>query len=97
MPISRKGCRVEGKFKVRIKRDARKALQSIPADIKAKIDAKIKRLGDNPWAESEGKLQGYDDRHKFRQGDWRVIYEIDDGEVTVEVVKIAHRREAYKG
>lgn len=88
--------KVAQKFKVKIKKKARKSLDGIPKDIKDKIDEKIKRLADDPWRESEGKMEGYDNRHKFRQGGWRVIYEIDDDEVKVDVIKIDRRGQVYK-
>ena len=39
-----------------------------------------------------GDWAGY---HRYRVGDWRVIYRIDDDESRVYVAAIAHRREAY--
>ncbi|CAK0745652.1 hypothetical protein WCLP8_1590004 [uncultured Gammaproteobacteria bacterium] len=31
------------------------------------------------------------------QGDYRVIYTLDDGRLTVLVVRVGHRREVYEG
>ena len=33
---------------------------------------------------------------RFRVGDWRVVYRIDDSKQTVTVIKIAHRSEVYE-
>jgi mRNA interferase RelE/StbE len=35
-------------------------------------------------------------RWRVRIGDYRVIYAIEDGELVVLVLRIAHRREAYR-
>ena len=58
---------------------------------------KIQRLSVNPIGESEGgPMVGYEDRYKFRQGSYRVIYEVMEREVTVEVIKIGSRGDVYK-
>lgn len=36
------------------------------------------------------------DRFRIRQGDYRIVYAVDDREKTVDVVKIGHRSEVYK-
>jgi hypothetical protein len=42
------------------------------------------------------KLAGYANRWRVRIGDYRVIYQIDDQAQEVTVLRIAHRREAYR-
>ena len=51
--------------------------------------------GDNPLAGSplKGDLRGL---RRVRVGDYRVVYEVLDGELVVLVVLVAHRREAYR-
>jgi mRNA-degrading endonuclease RelE of RelBE toxin-antitoxin system len=39
------------------------------------------------------KLIGYEDRYRLRVGDYRVIYEVIDGQVIILVVGVGHRRE----
>lgn len=39
------------------------------------------------------RLVGLQGRYRLRHGDWRAIFEIQDG---VLVVKVAHRREIYE-
>ena len=41
-----------------------------------------------------GSLAGL---HKLRVGDYRVLYTIDDGTATVEIVAVGHRRDVYRG
>jgi mRNA interferase RelE/StbE len=33
---------------------------------------------------------------RIRQGDFRILYSVDDQERTITVVRIAHRRDAYR-
>ncbi|BFU92240.1 MAG: hypothetical protein NTAFB01_34270 [Nitrospira sp.] len=42
------------------------------------------------------KLSGESELYRIRQGDYRVVYGIDDAARLVEVVKIGHRREVYR-
>lgn len=41
----------------------------------------------------KGELKGY---LRYRVGDWRVVFSIDDGSSQVQVFTIAHRREVYE-
>jgi len=43
------------------------------------------------------KLAGIEGRFRIRQGNYRVVYFVDDTARTVEVVKVGHRREVYRG
>jgi mRNA interferase RelE/StbE len=52
-------------------------------------------LADDPRPPGSEKLSGQD-RYRLRQGDYRVVYGVDDELRIVEVVKIGHRREVYR-
>lgn len=82
-------------YAIKIKASAAKALGKIKeADRKRIIDA-IDRLADEPHAGSalKGEFAGL---RRIRVGDYRVIYEVDEGVLLVLVVRIAHRREVYR-
>jgi len=57
--------------------------------------ASIRSLADQPRPPGVAKLSGQE-RYRVRQGDYRVVYSIQDEERTVWVVKVAHRREVYR-
>ena len=43
------------------------------------------------------KMVGHDDRYRLRVGDYRVIYEIRDGQLIIlDIVGVGHRREIYR-
>jgi mRNA interferase RelE/StbE len=42
------------------------------------------------------KLKGGDKEWRIRVGDYRIVYVIDDTARTVDVTRIAHRREVYE-
>lgn len=55
----------------------------------------MRELADNPRSTGAEKLSGHD-LFRIRQGDYRVVYEIDDHDGTVTVFKVGHRREVYR-
>jgi mRNA interferase RelE/StbE len=80
-------------YSVLIKKSAAKELQAVPK--KEKLIAKIGKLAMDPRPGGSEKLAG-DDKYRMRHGLYRVLYEIDDAVVVVTVVRVAHRREAYR-
>jgi mRNA interferase RelE/StbE len=42
------------------------------------------------------KLAGYDDRYRLRVGDYRIIYEVMDGQLVILAVGVGHRREIHR-
>ena len=82
-------------YKVSLKKSAEKELRSIPSRDIHKIVEKLKGLAHQPRPHGCEKMEGQD-RYRIRQGDWRVVYSIDDVEKTVLVVKIGNRREVYR-
>jgi mRNA interferase RelE/StbE len=86
---------VTATYKVSLKKSAEKELRSIPARDVSKIIDKIKNLQQQPRPHGCEKMEG-GERYRIRQGDWRVIYTIDDAEKSVMVFKIGNRREIYR-
>ena len=84
-----------GKYKILIKPSALKELERIPKKIAQQIVKRVRTLEDNPRPPGSQKLSGQE-RYRIRQGDYRVVYGIDDANQLVDAVKVAHRREAYR-
>jgi len=82
-------------YKIYFKKSVWKDLKSIPKKDLLKIFDKIKSLGDNPRQPGSKKLSSQE-RYRLRQGKYRIIYSIQDKELTVWVVKVSHRREVYR-
>lgn len=83
-------------YSIAVKRSAEKELKSIPlGDLKRVID-RIRGLTKQPRPSGCEKLSGESERYRIRQGDYRIVYGIDDSARLVEVVKIGHRREVYR-
>jgi len=84
------------KYFLEIKQSAQKELDALDDALFTRIDRKILALADNPRPAGCKKLKGYKDQWRFRVGDWRVLYIIDDAEKLVIITRMAHRREVYE-
>ena len=82
-------------FKVIIKQSVAKDLRCIPKKAVARILKRIQALAVEPRPSGVEKLSGQE-RYRIRQGVYRIIYEIEDEELVVLVVKVGHRRDVYR-
>jgi mRNA interferase RelE/StbE len=73
-----------------------KNLKVIPARDTKRILSRIEGLADDPRPAGSQKLSGRLDRYRVRQGNYRIIYSIQDEQLVVVVVKVGHRREVYE-
>ncbi len=60
-----------------------------------RIVSRIKQLGDELRPRGCEKLSGQD-KYRIRQGRFRIVYSIDEHELTVDVVKIGQRKDVYR-
>ena len=85
-----------GSYEVFIKPSAAKELEAVGRKSdRGRIVDKIYTLKGDPRPSGCEKLTGQD-RYRLRQGQFRILYVVDDGEQTVTVVKIGHRRDVYR-
>lgn len=83
------------KYKITIKKSAVKELQDIPKKELRRIVKSIQSLVENPRPQGCQKLSGQN-RLRIRQGDYRIIYFVNDNDRVVDIIKIGHRREIYR-
>jgi mRNA interferase RelE/StbE len=83
-------------YRVDVTRPARQALMRLVPSIRERILRALIHLESNPRPPGAIKMRGEDPTWRIRIGDCRVIYEIHDRELLVLVIRIAHRREAYR-
>lgn len=82
------------KYKITFKFSVPKDLLEIPNQDVAKILTRIDSLIENPRMHGGSKLTGRD-LYRVRQGNYRVLYEIDDTQLEIIVIRIAHRASVY--
>ena len=74
---------------------AARALAKLNRAVRRRIGRRIDGLAADPRAGAV-KLRGADDVWRARVGDDRILYVIEDQRLVVVVVRVAHRREAYR-
>lgn len=84
-----------GSYRLAIKKSAERELRGVPQRDLRRIVNRIQGLASNPRPPGNEKLSGQE-RYRLRQGDYRIVYGVDDDQRIVEVVKIGHRREVYR-
>jgi mRNA interferase RelE/StbE len=82
-------------YNIFFKRSAIKDLDPIPKKDLQRIIGRIQLLKKDPRPSACEKLSGQE-RYRIRQGNYRIIYSIQDDQLTVWVVKIGHRRDVYR-
>ena len=82
-------------YSVFIKRSAVKELEDVPIHDRQRVAARVAALATDPRPPGCEKLSG-EQKYRIRQGSLRILYEIDDREATVTVVKIGDRRDVYR-
>ena len=84
-------------YSVIITERAEKDIAAIPnRKDRERIDQRIRRLADNPRPLGSKKLAGPDDRYRVRQGDYRILYSIEDEIRIVSIVHVGHRKDVYR-
>ena len=80
---------------IRIRRSAARELERVPRRDRERLVAAIDALAEHPFSGNalKGGLRGL---RRVRVGDYRVVYEVQEDALIVLVVRVAHRRDAYR-
>jgi len=85
-------------YEIRLSKKAQQVYEKADKPLVQKLNRCFDHLAQNPHSHPNikrlrGELSGY---FRYRVGDWRVVYEVNEGQVIVIVVMIAHRRDVYR-
>ena len=83
-------------YAVLLEAAAERGLRRLDGVVFRRVVTALRILADNPRPAGCRKLTGSDLDWRVRVGDYRIIYEIDDRNREVRVMRIRHRREAYR-
>lgn len=83
------------KYTVILAKSVQKQLDKLPQDVFSRIQRRLSALESDPRPHDCKKLKGVD-AWRIRVGDYRVIYEIHDGQLVIIVIEIGHRRDVYR-
>jgi mRNA interferase RelE/StbE len=87
---------VNKSYEVSLTAGADKELHGLPAKVVARIVPRLEDLATTPRPAGCKKLKGGDYEWRIRVGDYRIVHVIDDDARTVDVTRIAHRRDVYE-
>ncbi|ACM18559.1 toxin, RelE family [Geotalea daltonii FRC-32] len=82
-------------YSIFFKDSVRKDFESIPKNDLQRTMERIAALAENPRPMGCEKLSGQE-KYRVRQGNYRIVYSIQDSQLTVWVVRVGHRREVYR-
>jgi mRNA interferase RelE/StbE len=81
-------------YLIQIRKSAQKQLDKLSDDIADELLDAIENLATNPRPSGCKKLKGREG-YRIRKGDYRIIYNIYDNVLTIDIVAVGHRREIY--
>lgn len=82
-------------YRVLLKRSAGKELEGLPLKDRRWVVRRIQGLASEPRPEGCERLSGQE-KFRLRQGNYRILYSVDDPGAEVTIVKISHRRDVYR-
>ena len=83
-------------YKIAWKASAKKELRKIEKSLIPTLLESIESLASNPFPHGYKKLVGSDHLYRIRIGRYRIIYEIEDGQMIIVIVRVRHRKNVYE-
>ena len=84
-------------YAIELKSSAAEQLGTLRKKDQRIVARAIDRLVDNPRPATAKRLKGQDDIYRVRAGNFRILYQIQDAFLLVLVLRIADRKDAYRG
>lgn len=83
-------------YQIRWKPSAEKDLRKLPRPVIQRIVTAVSDLASDPQPPGSRKLVGSAHTFRIRIGDYRVIYDVQNSELVIEIVRVAHRKDVYR-
>ena len=83
-------------YKIEWKQSAQKELKKLQKKTISRILQAVEILSDNPYPPGSRKLHSAEYTYRLRVGDYRIIYSVYSDIVTIEIVRIGHRKGIYR-
>lgn len=83
------------KYSIFITKTAQKQLNKLPPQVANSLIEVIQNLAHNPRPHGHIKLKGRD-AYRIRKNNYRIIYEIKNNILTVNVIAVGHRKGIYR-
>ena len=82
-------------YRLLIKPSAVKELEAVPTKDRRRLVSRLQNLSSDPRPPGSEKLSGHE-LYRIRQGNYRILYSIQDQVLTILVIKVGHRRDVYR-
>jgi len=82
-------------YRVTLAPPAARQLRKFDPDARRRLQAAIELLAIDPRPPAATRLVGGSGEWRVRTGNYRIVYEINDNELVVLVLRMGHRREIY--
>lgn len=83
-------------YRIELKRSAQREIEALTSQIGMRILTAVQNLGEEPRPRQCTKLRGSENSYRIRVGAYRILYQINDGDKTVTIFAIGHRRDVYR-
>ena len=83
-------------YQIELSKRAERQLKKLDPGTQSLLGAAIDALAMDPRPSGVKKLKGEENVYRVRVRDYRIVYEIQDDELIVLVIKIGHRRDIYR-
>jgi mRNA interferase RelE/StbE len=83
-------------YSIEWKSASAKELRKLPKPVIARVVAAVEALAGDPRPDGVRKLAGSENTYRIRVGEYRVVYNIFDRRLVVEVVRVRDRKDVYK-
>ena len=84
-------------YRILLASSAQKDLDKLRGKLWQRISKAISDLGLTPRPSGCKKLRGGENVYRLRISGYRVLYDVDDGNQTITVLRVKHRRDVYRG
>ena len=83
-------------YQIDWKPSALRELKRLDRQVVPRIVSAVDALSSNPFPSGVRKLYGGDATYRIRIGDYRVIFEVFSNRLVIDVIRIRHRKDAYR-
>ena len=84
------------RYSVEIARRAIKSIAGLPREEQQRVRAAIDLLADEPRPPTCVALAAEESVYRVRIGDYRILYEVIDSRLVIQVIRVGHRRDVYR-
>lgn len=83
-------------YSIQWKRSAEKELRRLPKEVIPRIVQAVENLSRNPYPPGVRKLVGSEHTYRVREGDYRIVYDVRETVLTIEIIRVRHRKDVYE-